>query len=154
MHRDDALDIPFVQVRQGDIIAEQKGQPAVVILEIQTFPHAGRQLVDKTENTFIAAGTLLVHQVGIELQPDVILFPLAQPDGTHPLGCLQFKCQPLIHQIKPIVEHILDLVPVDAQQPIPRADSAARRGRMPIHLCNGDCHTDSSSPSANPHIQK
>lgn len=110
------------QVGQGDVIAEQEGQAAVVVLEIQTFPHTGGHLVDEAENAFVPAGMLLVHQIGLKIQADILLICLTEPHPPRALLRFQHKLQPGIHQIKPIVQHIFHGMAVYADQPISRLD--------------------------------
>ena len=68
MHALDALDLVRVQVRQGDIVAEQKGKALVVVLEIERLAQALRQLVDEAEHAFVPAGALPVHKVALKFQ--------------------------------------------------------------------------------------
>ena len=64
---DDALYILVTHIGKGHIIALQKRKPGIIVLEIQGIPHALRQLIDKTEDTFIAAGTIIVHHAIFKL---------------------------------------------------------------------------------------
>ena len=71
------------QVGERDIIAEQKGQSAVVILEIQALTHPPGELIDKAEDALIAAGLLLIHQISIEFQSQLLILGLAHLDSMH-----------------------------------------------------------------------
>ena len=73
MHLDDAVDLVVLHVRHGDIVAEQKGKPLVVILEIKALAHSGRQLVDEAEHTFITAGAVFTHQSILEFNSKFIV---------------------------------------------------------------------------------
>ena len=126
MHLDDAGDFPFTEVGQGDVVAEQKGQPAVVVLEIQRLPHARGKLIDEAEDAFVAAGVLLVHQIGFKLQSDVVVGVLfAQMDCAGATGALQLQQELLFRQIKAVVQHIRNGVAVDGEQCFPRLNAVA-----------------------------
>mgnify|MGYP007025233869 CR=1 FL=1 len=56
MAEEQNFDILLPHIGQRNIITLQKRQSCIVILKIQGFPHTGRHLVNKTENTFVAAG--------------------------------------------------------------------------------------------------
>mgnify|MGYP000479919929 CR=1 FL=1 len=60
-------------VCQCNIISLQEGQTRIVILKIQGIPHALRHLIDKAENTVIAAGAIIVHQTGLEYDTDIFI---------------------------------------------------------------------------------
>lgn len=53
---DDALHLPLGEVGQGQVVAHQKGQPGVVILEIEALPHPRRHLVHKAEDAVVGTG--------------------------------------------------------------------------------------------------
>ena len=69
VHFFDTLHFVGVQVRHRDIIAEQKRQTLVVVLEIQRLPQAAGELVDEAEHAFVAAGVLFVDEVALESAP-------------------------------------------------------------------------------------
>ena len=56
-----------LHVRHGDIVAEQKGQALVVVLEVKALTHSRGQLVDEAKHAVIGAGVLLVAQIGLEI---------------------------------------------------------------------------------------
>ena len=67
MHLDDAVDLVVLHVRHGDIVAEQKGKPLVIVLEVKALAHTGGQLVDEAEHAVVGAGVLLIAQIGLEI---------------------------------------------------------------------------------------
>ena len=80
VHLNDAVDIVVAEVGHGDEVAVEEGQAAVVVLEVQGLPHTLGELVDEAEDALVLAGVLLVHEGGLEVQPDVVVLPLA--DGN------------------------------------------------------------------------
>ena len=56
------LHIPFGHIGKRHIITLKEGKSGIIILKIKAFPHSLRHLIDKAENTFIAAGTVFIHQ--------------------------------------------------------------------------------------------
>ncbi len=119
-HLDDPVDVPVGEVGQGDIVAKQKGHPAVVILKIEGFPHPRGHLVYKTEHAFVLAGALLIHQVGFKLQPDVIILPLADLYRTRFASPQQIQNDPPAGHIKAVIEQVVNRVPVDRRQRVTR----------------------------------
>ena len=83
VHLDNTADLMLGQVGERDIIAEQKGQTAVVILEIQALAHPLGKLIDKAENALIAAGSLLIHQIGVKFQTQLLILGLTHLDRMH-----------------------------------------------------------------------
>ena len=127
MHINDPLHLVLGQVGQRDVVAEQKGQAAVVVLEIQRLAHAGRQLVDKAEDAFVAAGMLAVHQIGFKFQPQLFVLFFADLHTAARAVVVHFQHQLGFHHIKPVVQHIHDLVSVDAAKLHPPTQLFARR---------------------------
>ena len=62
MIMDDPVNVVIAHICECHIVALQKRQSRIVILKIQRFPHSRRHLIDKTENTVVSAGTVIVHQ--------------------------------------------------------------------------------------------
>ena len=116
VHLDDAVDLVILHIGHGDVVAEQKAQPLVIILEIQTLAHTGGQLVDEAEHTVVGAGMLCIAQIGLEpaakgttLRP--LHFPL--PDAVCYPG---FQVEAAAVGIKIVVQRVVQLVVVHAQQ--------------------------------------
>ena len=53
VHFYNSVDLVISDIGKRDVVAEQKGKPAVVILKIEALSHALRHLIDKTEYAFI-----------------------------------------------------------------------------------------------------
>ena len=85
MHIDDPLDLMLRQVGQRDIVAEQEGKAAVVILKIETVPHAGRHLINKTEHALVTTGMLAIHEVGLKFEAKLFLFVFPDAYRAYPL---------------------------------------------------------------------
>lgn len=75
-HLYDTVNIRIRQVGERDIVPEEEGKPAVVVLEVEAFAHAGGHLVDEAEDALVFAGVLFVHQVGLEIEADVVVLRL------------------------------------------------------------------------------
>ena len=107
-------------VRKGHIIALQEGKPCVIILEIQGFSHPGRHLVNKAENTFIAAMPVFVHQTRFKHNAEVLIrifFDLAL-DAVIFLRGIDKECKLLIIRQISVVKNITDLSSVDTYQTV------------------------------------
>ncbi len=120
---DNPLHIPFRHIGERHIIALQKGKPGIVVLKIKRFPHALGHLVNETENAFVPAGPILVHQPVFKKNPQVLvisLFNFQQPlfPGRlfHQNLHIFFLCQILV------IKNILYFFAVYAKQPVPRFD--------------------------------
>ena len=73
MVADNPVDIVVAHVGQCNIVSLQEGQTRIVILKIQGGTHSRRHLVDKTENTLVAAGTVVAHQTIFKFYAKVII---------------------------------------------------------------------------------
>ena len=73
VHLNDAVDLPVGEVGQRDVVAEQEGQPLIVILEIQALPHTGGQLVDEAEHAMVVAAVLFVPQIGLKVAAERLI---------------------------------------------------------------------------------
>ena len=71
------------EVRQGDVVAEQEGQAAVVVLEVERLAQSRRELVDEAKHALVAAGALLIHEIGLEFQPQLLVLGLPDLHGMH-----------------------------------------------------------------------
>ena len=110
VHFNNAVDLVLRNVGQGDIVAEQKGHSRIVILEVKTFAQAFGQLVYKAEDALVAATLLLVHQVGIKIKADILPILLTDSNSTFLSVAKQAKLQPFIHDMKAVIEHVVDHV--------------------------------------------
>ena len=61
MISDDPLKFVIAHIGEGHIVSLKKTEPGIIVLEIQGFPHPRRHLVNKAENTLVAAGTVSIH---------------------------------------------------------------------------------------------
>ena len=116
VHLDDAVDLVVLHIGHGDIVAEQKGQALVVVLEVEALTHSRGQLVDETEHTVVGAGVLLVAQIGGEVAAEgAALFPpdVPLPDAVRYPG---FQVEAAAVGIKIVVQRVVQLVVVHAQQ--------------------------------------
>ena len=73
LHLDNTVHIFLLHIRQGNIIALQERQTGIIIFKIQGLTHSRRHLVDKTENTLVAAGTVVAHQTIFKFYAKVII---------------------------------------------------------------------------------
>ena len=64
------------QIGEGDIVSEQEREPVIVIFKVDALSHSLGILVDKAEDAVVAAASLLIHEVGLKLQPKIVVFPL------------------------------------------------------------------------------
>ena len=117
---DDPVNVMVRHVGQRYIVALQKTQPGIIVMEIKSPPHPLRHLVDKTEYAVVAAGAVLIHQPALKSDPQVLRrifldlqFPVFIPFADHDQ---QFF---FLRQI-PVVEYILYLLVIDGDQKIPR----------------------------------
>ena len=127
VHPDDAVDLVVVHIGQGDIVAEEEGQPLVVVLEIQAPAHAGGQLVDEAEDAPVGAGMLFIPEIGGKAAPE--LLPRAARHlpaalgAAHPGG----EVEAWAVGVELIVQRVVDGVAVHAQQFIPGAKAQPLR---------------------------
>ena len=108
------------------IIAEQKGEPLVVILEIQAFAHTRGQLVDEAENAAVGAGVLFVPQVGGEIAAEVLPRLAGHIPFLHPAGHPGRQVKAGAVGIELVIQCVVDGVAVHRQQLIPGAQAQGR----------------------------
>ena len=108
-------------VCQCDIISLQKRKPGIIIFKIKCITHTFWHLINKAENTFVMARTIVIHQTIFKLNPDIIFiffFYLKLPFFP-----VRFAYQKLyifiIHQIM-IIQNIFDLFPAYRNQFVSR----------------------------------
>ena len=129
----DALGLPLRQVRQGDVVTQQEAEPGVVVLEVQGGAHARRHLVHEAEDAVVGAGAHLVHQVGVEVEAQILTLRLADGDGVH-IACrgLKLHMGQGVVAVEPVVQHIHDGMAVDGQKLFAHPDTGALRRAVPV----------------------
>ena len=144
MHLDDAVDLVVLHVGHGDIVAEQKGQALVVVLEVEALTHSRGQLVDEAEHAVVGAGVLLVAQIGGEVAAEgAALFPLdvPLPDAVRHS---RFEVEALAVGIKIIVQRVVQLVAVHAQQLVAASEAEGFCLAARVHAVDPDGHAFTS----------
>ena len=59
-----------------NIVALQKAQSEVIILEVQCFTHTLRKLIYEAEHTVILTVLLAVHKIGLKIKSEVVILAL------------------------------------------------------------------------------
>ena len=111
---DNSVDIVVIHIGQRNIISLEKGKSGIIILKVERVTHSWRHLIDKAENTAVAAGTVLVHKAVLKSHTEILLIVLLNlklPFLTVRLAHKQLNVI-IIQQIV-VVEHILNLRTVD-----------------------------------------
>ena len=139
---DDPLSLPFREIGQRGIVAQQKAEPLVIVLDIQGRPHIGRHLIHEAEQTVVGAPVHLVHQVGGKIQSQILPLRLADRNRADMTVTLKTQHRLRIIAVKPVVQHVHDLVAVDLQQLLPHGDPGLFRRGMGIDGCDNGTHTD------------
>ena len=120
VHLDDAVDLVVLHVRHGDVVAEQEAQTLIIIFKVQALSHSRRELVDKAEHAVVGAGMFLVAQIGREVaaeRPTRFPVDIPLPDAV---GDLRFQMKALAVGIEIVVQRVVQLVFINAQQLIAR----------------------------------
>ena len=124
MKGDDPLNLPLGEIGQGDVIAQEKAQPCIVVLEVHGRTHPLRELIDEAENAVVGAGTRPVHQIALKVQTQVAALRL--PDVQTVFRAVrpgEKQMQIPVIGVELIVEDVEDAFSVDAEQPV--ADGGA-----------------------------
>ena len=140
MHLDDTVNFVVGQVCQRDIVAEQEGEPLVVILKIERLPHTGRQLVNKAEHTVIGAAVLFIAQIGLEVAAQRLILRLGDLYGAVLLVLTHFQGERGGRCIKLVVQCIVQGMTVDGQQRTAYGKAEALRGGIFIYRCHIQGH--------------
>ena len=118
---DNPLDIPVLQVGQGDVVAEEEGHAGIIVLEVEGGAHPLGHLVNKAEDAVVFAAVLLVHQVGFKGQTQLLILLLADMIGFRLAGGSQgIQLQEGVNHIKAIIQDIVYLIAVDAEKELAR----------------------------------
>ena len=116
-----------VNVCQRHIVAVHKRKTEIVVLEIKSVAHGRRHLVYETENAFIFAAALFVHQkirkrkteISIAFSGKAMLFPVAADNN----GNITRN----IRRFEHIIQHVADFSSVHADKFIVGFDFSVKR---------------------------
>ena len=109
----DALQFTLGEIRTRDIIPREERKTRVVIFKIERFAQSARQLVNEAEYAPVGAARRLVHQVRFKVQTKILALFFAEADRA---GVPEFQRERAVIRPVFIIEHIVDLVPVDITQ--------------------------------------
>ena len=141
LHADDAVGILVAQIGHGDIVAQQEGQTGIVVLKIQALAHALGQLIDEAEDAPVGTALLGIHQIGLELQTQILAFCLAD---LHRALCavlaLNLQRQLGVIGVKLVIQHIPDGSAADGQQGFPHLQAGLFRRGTGIDFGNDGRH--------------
>ena len=140
VHLDDALGLPLGEVRQGDVVAEQKGQALVVVLEVERFPQALGHLVDEAEHAVVRAGVLFVDQIGLKFAAEGLVIALFRLQVLQLPAPLHRKVERRAGGIELVVQHVVDLVAVGAEQGVARTQAQLFGRRALVHAFDANRH--------------
>ena len=131
------VNIMVAHIRKRYVISLQKREPRIVIFKIQRITHALWHLIDETENTFVTAGTVFIHQRILKSNPKILLKLFL--DLKLPLFsvCLSHQhCQIFFIDIIVIVKNIFNLLPVYCEKHITRLQLHLLRNTSRINAFN------------------
>ena len=128
LHLDYSVDILLGQVRQRYIVAHQEGKSRVVVLEVQRVAHSLRKLVYEAEHALVAAGVLLVHQVGLELEPYVGVLVLLYRYLLEVRTAVDEQSYLLLGETETVIEDVVYVVTVYRDEYVPGKDAVLRGG--------------------------
>ena len=117
----DTLNLPLGEIGQGDVIAQQEAEPGVIILKVHGGAHALGQLVNKAEDAAVGAGPGRIHQIALEVQPQVAALVFQHMDVVLlPIRAAQQHIQLAVIGEELIVQHVQYSVVIDGQHRVPR----------------------------------
>ena len=122
------LSLTLREIGKGDVVAHQKAEPCVIILEIHGAAHTPGQLVNKAEDTAVGAGAGCIHQVAFKVQAQIAALRLFHTD------CVLAAIRAAQHDIKLavigkelIIQHIVDFIAIDGNDSVAQGDLAFKR---------------------------
>ncbi len=135
---DDAVNVTFSHIGQCHKVSLKKGQPGIIIFEIQGLPHPRRQLIDETEDAVVGTAVGFVHDPGFKGQSQFFIRIFSDADGKFReilsaaaldrqikgFGCCQIA----------VVENILDQHFIDPDQPVLGPDPCTIGGTARVHF--------------------
>ena len=136
----DALQFALGKIRTGDIVPREERKTRVVIFKIERFAHPARQLIHEAEHAPVGAARRLVHQVRFKVQPEILALLFAEADRAR---VPEFQRERAVIRPVFIIEHVMDLVPVDITQFVSGEHPAFQR-RAGVYRRDRVVHTNSS----------
>ena len=133
LHLDNSVNVFLTEVCQRNIITLQKREARIIILEIKSLAHIGGHLVDKTENTFVAAALFLIHQKSPELQSEIVILAFGNQNGMTAAAAPDKKLRADFRRIVHIVQYVCNFVTVYRYQNVPRPNVKTVHGRTLCH---------------------
>ena len=125
---DDALHLALGEVRERHVVAHEKAQTRVIVLEIQRRTHTRRHLVDEAEHAVVGARVGIVHEVGLKIQPQLAAERLYDVHGVlRPVRTAQAHRKLRVIGVVFVVQHVGDRVAVDGHQPVAGMGCVAQR---------------------------
>ena len=122
------------QVGEGHIVAQQEGQAVVVVLEVEGVPQAFGHLIHEAEHAVVGTPVGVIHQVGLELQPQVLPLRLADVEGTAvAVGVRQLHLEAGIVAVKFVVQHIHHALAIDGHQGVAGQDTSQLAGAAGVY---------------------
>ena len=120
----DSICVFILHIRQSHIVSLQERQSRIIIFKIQRLPHVRWHLINKTKNTFIVTGFIIIHQTVFKNNPRilVIIFLYLQFPFFSVWFTDQQSQQYIVNQ-KMIIKNILNRLSIYFQQNIAYFDS-------------------------------
>ena len=147
VHFDDAGNILITHVGEGDIAAEQKAHAAVVIFEVEGFPHTLGKLIDKAEHAFIGAVVLPIHEIIGKFQTQLVIFRLFNVEGEELVLPLHLDGEGGVDHVEAVIQHVANDIAVDGEEPVAGMDTGFCRGGMGGNAIDKNRHFDFISGS-------
>ena len=94
-------------------------------------------MVDKTENTPVVAGALLIHKISFKLQAYVGVPVLAYPDLKKNTVSGKLQVKTVLEDKKSVIKNVFDLMPVYGVKCVPGFDPRLFCGRAGNYFIHG-----------------
>ena len=128
---EDALGIELGESGEGGEVAVQEREPVVVVLEVETAPHALGQLVDEAEGAVVVAGADAVEDGRGDLDPERLAGLLVDADEAREelTGALDHDAE--VVGVGELLEFddVARLVPVEGEQLVAHGEAGASSRR-------------------------
>ncbi len=74
LHLYNSVNILIAEIGHGNIVALQKAQTRIIVLEVQRFTHTLRKLIYEAEHTVILTVLLAVHKICFKIESEILVF--------------------------------------------------------------------------------
>ena len=126
---DDPFEVGFGEAGQRREVPIEKGEPVVVVFQVEAAPHAFGQLVDEAERAVVVAGSHLVEHRGGELEAERLPRLLLDDDAAFEAAASHVELDECLVGLDLVADDVADRLAVHGEELVLREDPGLRGRR-------------------------